>query len=75
MVEVGFDIIAALGSIATALATIVLVVLLWRTFKHLEEATRLSRVQTEHRFRPWIGPTNSIKYLSTTDKGQHQFDV
>ena len=75
MAEIGFDIIAALGSIATALATIVLVVLLWLTFKHLEAASKLSRIQTEHRFRPWIGPVNSIKYLSTTDKGQYQFDI
>jgi len=61
-------------SILTALATIALVILLWRTLKQFESTAQLSRLQSEYRFRPWIGPLNSIKYLNTQD-GKHQFDI
>jgi len=58
----------------TALATIALVILLWRTLKQFESTASLSRLESEYRFRPWIGPINSIKYLKTQD-GKYQFDV
>jgi len=58
----------------TALATIALVILLWRTLKQFKSTADLSRLQSEYRFRPWIGPSNSIKYLKTQD-GTYQFDI
>ena len=61
-------------SILTALATIALVILLWRTLKQFESTAQLSRLESEYRFRPWVGPLNSIKYLKTVD-GKYQFDV
>lgn len=68
------EILGAVGSIATAAATIVLVILLWRAVKQMEITVKLSRVQTEFRFRPWIGPIDSIKNIGEAE-GKTQFDV
>jgi len=72
MVEIGFGDIAA---IATAVATIALVLMLWKTIKQLEATVKLSRVQTEFRFRPWIGPLNEIKKVEHSVNDKVQFDV
>ena len=69
-----FELLTVGGSIATAVATIVLVFVLWRTIKQMEATVKLSKIQTEFRFRPWIGPLNSIKYIGESD-GKEQFDV
>jgi len=68
------EVLAVLGSLATAIATIVLVVVLWRTIKQMEATVKLSKIQTEFRFRPWIGPVNSIKHIGESD-GKEQFDI
>ena len=68
------EILGIIGSLGTAIATIVLVILLWKTIKQFETTATLSRVQTEFRFRPWIGPLNSIKAIGEAD-GKNQFDV
>jgi len=52
--------IEAIGSIATAVATIALVILLYRTVKQFEATVEVSRIQTEYRFRPWIGHSGAI---------------
>lgn len=70
-----YELLSVIGSLATACATIVLVILLWRTIRQMEATVVLSRVQTEFRFRPWIGPTNSIKSVGKNSEGQFQFDV
>ncbi len=72
MVEIGFADIAA---IATAVATIALVFVLWKTIKQLEASVKLSNVQTEFRFRPWIGPLNDIKKVEQSVNDKVQFDV
>ncbi len=72
MVEIGFSDIAA---IATAVATIALVIMLWKTIKQLEATVQLSRVQTEFRFRPWIGPLNEIRKVEQSVNDKIQFDV
>ncbi len=61
------------GVLGTAAATIALVILLYRTVKQLEATVTLSRVQTEYRFRPWVGPLNSIKALPPNGS-THQYD-
>jgi len=68
------EILAVIGSLATAAATIVLVLLLWRAVKQMEITVKLGRVQTEFRFRPWIGPVNSINEVGEVE-GKTQFDV
>ena len=70
-----YNILETLGSLATAIASVILVFLLWRTVKQMEYTVKLSKIQTEHRFRPWVGPEGSIKHLNTTKEGDHQFDV
>jgi len=65
----------AMGSILTAVATIALVILLWRTIKQFEATVRVSEIQTKYRFRPWIGPNNSIKPIPSNKNGKHKFDV
>ena len=71
MVDVA--ILETAGVLGTAAATIALVVLLYRTVKQLEATVNLSKIQTDYRFRPWIGPLDSIKALPP--KGDlHQYD-
>ena len=67
--------IAAIGSLATAAATIALVILLYRTVKQLEATVEVSRIQTEYRFRPWIGHDGPIKKMETTINDDCQFDI
>jgi hypothetical protein len=68
------EILTVIGSLGTAIATIVLVILLWQTIKQFETTAKLSTVQMEFRFRPWIGPVNSIKAMGEAN-GKNQFDV
>ena len=58
MVDVA--VLETIGVLGTAAATIALVILLYRTVKQLEATVNLSKVQTDYRFRPWVGPMNSI---------------
>ena len=71
---VDLELFTVVGSLGTAIATIVLVILLWKTIKQFETTAKLSQVQTEFRFRPWIGPVNSIKPMGEAD-GKNQFEV
>ena len=64
-----------MAAIGTAFATIAIAILPYRTIKQMEATVYLSRVLTEYRFRPWIGPNNSIQELSVNGEGGHQFDV
>jgi len=68
------EVLGVVGSLATAVATIVLVYLLWRTIKQLEVTVKLGKVQTEFRFRPWIGPVNNIQLMGEIE-GKTKFDV
>lgn len=67
--------VTGIGSVITAIATIALVVLLYRTVKQLEATVEVSRIQTEYRFRPWIGHSGDIKKMETTTNGDCQFDI
>jgi len=66
--------IEQLSTIATAIGTLALVLLFWKTIKQLEETVKLSRIQAVHRFRPWIGPLNNIDLMSNAH-GRHQFFI
>lgn len=66
--------IEQLSSIGTAVGTIALVFMFWKTIQQLEETVKLSRIQSVHRFRPWVGPLNSIELLST-NKERQQFSI
>jgi len=68
------EVLTVIGSLGTAVATIILVILLWKTIQQFETTAKLSAVQMEFRFRPWIGPVNSIKAMGEAN-GKNQFDV
>ncbi len=67
--------IDALASISTAIATIALVTLLYRTVKQFEATVEVNRVQTEFRFRPWIGHIGTIKKMENSITGNIQFEI
>lgn len=63
-----------LGSVGTAIGTIALVFLFWRTIQQLEETVKLSRIQSQYRFRPWVGPSGHIEFMTKND-GLDQFAI
>lgn len=67
-------VIGQIGSIGTAIGTIALVFLFWKTIQQLEETVKLSKIQSNYRFRPWIGPLNNIQFMSTKDD-REQFSI
>jgi hypothetical protein len=66
--------LSQITSIATAVGTLALVVLFWMALKHMEETTKLSKIQLTHRFRPWVGPVTGIEQMSEAD-GRKQFAI
>lgn len=68
-------IIDTIASIGTAIATIALVFLLYKAIQQMETTVKLSRVQTEYRFRPWIGPNSGIAKLPKSVNANHQFEI
>ena len=66
--------IGQIGSIGTAIATVALVFLFWKTIQQLEETVKVSRIQTTHRFRPWVGPSDGIKQMSV-ENDREQFSI
>jgi len=48
------------------------VVLLWKTVKDFAELAKVSKLQTEVRFRPWVGPSGGFELLrDEEDKKQY----
>lgn len=60
--------IATMGHLMTGIGTVILVVLIVKTLGHMKIATRFTEVQTNYKFRPWIGPSNTIKELDGDEK-------
>lgn len=60
--------------ILNTFGTLILIILFWKTIQHLAEASKNARIQTNYRFRPWVGPTNGIQPMSTIDS-RHQFGI
>lgn len=58
----------------TGVGTIALSVLLYKSFRHLEAATKATEIQTEFKFRPWIGPTGLIRDISQEDN-KKRFEI
>jgi hypothetical protein len=59
----------------TGIGTVVLAIALFKTFKHLEVVTNMSKIETEYRLRPWIGPINGIKKMDSSINGGVQFSI
>lgn len=64
-----------IGILGTAAATIALVLLLWKAVKQMEVTVSLSRIQTDMRFRPWIGPSSSITHIIHNQDEKEQFEI
>jgi hypothetical protein len=48
------------------------VILLWKTVKDFAELAKVSKLQTEVRFRPWVGPSGGFEFLrEDNDKKQY----
>lgn len=63
--EYDLEFLATIGHLMTGIGTITLAVLLYRTFKHMNASTKAANIQTEFKFRPWVGPTGVIRHLDT----------
>jgi hypothetical protein len=50
------------------------VVLLWKTVKDFAELAKVSKLQTEVRFRPWVGPSGGFEFLRD-DNGKKQYSI
>jgi hypothetical protein len=60
-----FEILAVILEIA-------IVILLWKTVKDFAELAKVSKLQTEVRFRPWVGPNGGFEFLrDDSDKKQY----
>lgn len=44
------------------------ILLLWKTVKDFAELAKVSKLQTQVRFRPWVGPNGGIELLREDDK-------
>lgn len=48
------------------------VLLLWKTVKDFAELAKVSKLQTQVRFRPWVGPSGGFEFLrEDNDKKQY----
>jgi uncharacterized repeat protein (TIGR01451 family) len=50
------------------------ILLLWKTVKDFAELAKVSRLQTEVRFRPWVGPNGGFELLREDD-GKKQYSI
>jgi hypothetical protein len=49
-----------------------IVILLWKTVKDFAELAKVSKLQTQVRFRPWVGPSGGFEFLrDDSDKKQY----
>jgi hypothetical protein len=61
------NLIATIGHIMTGIGTVVLVILIVKTLVHMKAATRFTEIQTNYKFRPWVGPSGSIREIDETE--------
>jgi len=68
------DLLQQYIAILSGMAQIAIVFLLWRTVRDFGETGKVSKIQVEHRFRPWVGPSSGIEHVRTVN-GQHQYAI
>ena len=59
----------------TGIGTVALAIALYKTFRHLEITTKMSKIETEYRLRPWIGPSSGIQRMDDSINGNIQFSI
>jgi uncharacterized repeat protein (TIGR01451 family) len=53
-----------------------IVILLWKTVKDFAELAKVSKLQTQVRFRPWVGPSGGFEFLrEDNDKKQYSIAI
>ena len=65
-------------AVVAGVAEIIIVFLLWKTVKDFAELAKVSKLQTEVRFRPWIGPSGNIQHVrddSENKKKQYAISI
>lgn len=63
-------------SVIAGIAEIAIVFLLWKTVKDFAELAKVSKLQTEVRFRPWIGPSGNIQHVrDDTENKKKQYAI
>lgn len=73
--ETDIQFLETVGVLGTAIATVLLVLLLWKAIKQMEATVSLSRVQTNLRFRGWVGPSSGIEHMGMSTDGRHQYEI
>ncbi len=68
------EFLATIGHLMTGFGTILLSILLYKSFRHLETATKATEIQTEFKFRPWVGPTGLIREIGQ-ESGKKRFEI
>lgn len=51
----------------------IIVILLLKTVMDYAEVGKLSRIESKQRFRPWVGPSSGIQFMSTQDSKRQFF--
>ena len=65
-------------AVVAGIAEIIIVFLLWKTVKDFAELAKVSKLQTQVRFRPWIGPSGNIQHVrddSENKKKQYAISI
>ena len=69
------ELLQTIGSLGTATATIALVFILYKAIKQMESTVKLTQIQTEYQFRPWIGPSARFQRIEPSINDLIQFEV
>ncbi|HEX9846590.1 MAG TPA: hypothetical protein VGA92_09055 [Candidatus Nitrosotenuis sp.] len=72
--EYSLEFFATIGHVMTGIGTMMLSVLLYKTFRHMEASTRATELQTEYKFRPWVGPIGTVREIND-DSDKKRFEI
>src|SRR5215213_8802674 len=71
---VAFEEIHQYVEVIAGIAEIIIVFLLWKTVLDFSETAKVSRLQSDYRFRPWVGPSSGIQYMQAAN-GNSQYSI
>jgi hypothetical protein len=71
---VAFEEIHMYIEVLAGIAEIIIVFLLWKTVLDFSETAKVSRLQSNYRFRPWVGPSSGIQYMQAAN-GKTQYSI
>ena len=60
--------------VLAGIAEIIIVFLLWKTVLDFSQTAKVSRIQSDYRFRPWVGPSTGIQFMQTNN-GVSQYSI